>query len=76
MGAFLASALIIVPAATARQLINKLSHLVLLAEATSLLSVPAGFLLSVFVLKFSTAGPTIAILSSILFGLSVLRKTR
>ncbi len=76
MGALLASALIIVPAATARQLTNKLSHFVLLAAAASLLAVTAGFLLNVFVFKFSTAGPTIAILSSMLFGLSLLRKTR
>ncbi len=75
MGALLASALIIVPAATARQLTNKLSQFVLLAAAASLLAVMAGFLLNVFVFKFSTAGPTIAILSSILFGLSLLRKT-
>jgi len=75
MGALLASALIIVPAATARQLTNKLSHFILLAAAASLLAVTAGFLLNVFVFKFSTAGPTIAILSSILFGLSLLRKT-
>ena len=76
MGALLASALIIVPAATARQLTNKLSHFVLLAAAASLLAVTSGFLLNVFVFKFSTAGPTIAILSSMLFGLSLLRKTR
>jgi ABC-type Mn2+/Zn2+ transport system permease subunit len=76
MGALLASALIIVPAATARQLTNKLSHFVLLAAAASLLSVAAGFLLNVFVFKFSTAGPTIAILAAMLFGLSLLRKTR
>jgi len=76
MGALLASALIIVPAATARQLTSKLSHFFLLAAAASLLAVTAGFLLSVFVFKFPTAGPTIAILSSILFGLSLLRKTR
>lgn len=76
MGALLASALIIVPAATARQLTNKLSQFVLLAAAASLLAVTSGFLLNVFVFKFSTAGPTIAILSSILFGLSLLRKTR
>ena len=76
MGALLASALIIVPAATVRQLTNKLSHFVLLAAAASVLSVTAGFLLNAFVFKFSTAGPTIAILSSMLFGLSLLRKAR
>ena len=76
MGALLASALIIVPAATARQLTSKLSHFVLLTAAASVLSVTAGFLLNLFVLKFSTAGPTIVIFSSVLFGLSLLRKTR
>ena len=76
IGALLASALIIVPAATARQLTDKLSRFVLLAAVVSLLSVTAGFLLNVFVFKFSTAGPTIAILSSVLFGLSLLRNTR
>jgi len=76
MGALLASALIIVPAATARQLTSKLSSFILLAAAASLLAVTAGFLLNVFVFKFSTAGPTIAILAAMLFGLSLLRKTR
>jgi zinc transport system permease protein len=76
MGALLASALIIVPAATSRQLTNTMSHFFLLAVAASLLSVTTGFLLNVLVFKFSTAGPTIAIFSSILFGLSLLRKTR
>jgi zinc transport system permease protein len=76
MGALLASALIIIPAATARQLTSKLSRFFLLAAVASLLSVTAGFLLNVFVFKFSTAGPTIAILSAVLFGLSLLMRTR
>jgi zinc transport system permease protein len=74
MGALLASSLIIMPSATARQLTNKLSHFFLLAVAASLLSVTAGFLLNAFVFKFSTAGPTIAILSAGLFSLSLLAK--
>ena len=73
MGALLASALIIMPSATARQLTNKLSHFFALAVLTSLMSVGAGFLLA-FALKFSTAGPTIAILSAVLFSLSLLAK--
>lgn len=72
MGALLASALIIVPSATARQLTNKLSRFFLLAVAASLLSVTAGFLLNAFVFGFSTAGPTIAILSAVIFTLSLL----
>jgi ABC-type Mn2+/Zn2+ transport system permease subunit len=76
MGALLASALIIVPSATARQLTNKLSQFLLLAVVASLLSVAAGFLLNAFVFKFSTAGPTIAILSAMLFSLSLLAKAK
>ena len=76
MGALLASALIIMPSATARQLTNKLSHFLLLAVIASLLSVAAGFLLNAFVFKFSTAGPTIAILSAVLFSLSLLARAK
>lgn len=74
MGALLASSLIIMPAATARQLTNTLSSFFLLAAATSTVAVTAGFLLNSFVFKFSTAGPTIAILAAALFALSLLRK--
>jgi ABC-type Mn2+/Zn2+ transport system permease subunit len=72
MGALLASALIIMPSATARQLTNKLPHFLLLSAAASLTSVLVGFLLNAFVFKFHTAGPTIAILSAVLFGLALL----
>ena len=76
MGALLASALIIMPSATARQLTNRLSHFFLLAVAASMLSVAGGFLLNIVIFKFSTAGPTIAILSAVLFGLSLLGRAR
>jgi len=76
MGALLASALIIIPSATARQLTDKLSHFFLLAVAASLLSVAAGFLLNGLIFKFSTAGPTIAILSTLLFSFSLLARAR
>jgi zinc transport system permease protein len=76
MGALLASALIIMPSATARQLTNKLSHFFLLAVLASLVSVGAGFLLNGFVFRFSTAGPTIAILAALLFSLSLLWRVR
>jgi len=74
MGALLASALIIMPAATARQLTNDLRHFLLLAAAASMISVAAGFALNIFVFNFSTTGPTIAIFSALLFGLSLLKK--
>jgi ABC-type Mn2+/Zn2+ transport system permease subunit len=72
MGALLASALIIMPSATARQLTNKLTYFFAFAVVTSLFSVTAGFLLNAFVFKFSTAGPTIAIVSAVVFSLSLL----
>lgn len=74
MGALLASALIIMPAAIARQLTNDLRHFFLFAAAASMISVAAGFLLNIFVFKFSTTGPTIAIFSALLFGLSLLKR--
>jgi len=76
MGALLASSLIIMPAATARQLADKLTNFVLVAGAASLLSVIAGFLLNAFLFKFSTAGPTITMFSALLFGASLLVKTK
>ena len=76
MGALLASALIIMPAAAARQLTDRLMYFVAFAAAASLLAVTAGFLLNLYVLKLSTAGPVIAILSAILFGLTLLLKKR
>ncbi|HZP32162.1 MAG TPA: metal ABC transporter permease [Candidatus Acidoferrales bacterium] len=76
MGALLASSLIIMPSATARQLTNKLSHFFLFAVVISLSAVAAGFLLNAFVLHFSTAGPTIAIISATLFSLSLLVRAK
>ena len=76
MGALLASALIIMPSAAARQLTDKFTNFLALAAMISLISVTAGFLLNVFVLKFSTAGPTVAIIAAILFGVSLLIRQR
>lgn len=73
MGTLLASALIILPASTARHIADKLSHFLLLSSAVSLVSVLAGFFLNTFVFKLSTAGPTIVLLSALLFGLSFLK---
>lgn len=76
MGALLASALIIMPSATARQSTNKLSHFLVASSAVSLFSVAAGFLLNAFVFRSATAGPIIAIFSALLFALSLLKVTR
>jgi zinc transport system permease protein len=76
MGALLASALIIMPSATARQITNRMSNFFLLALAANLVSVGAGFLLNAFVFKFATAGPTIAIVAAVLFSLSLLGRVK
>jgi ABC-type Mn2+/Zn2+ transport system permease subunit len=75
MGALLASALIIIPSATARQLTNRMSHFFFFAVVASVVSVAGGFLLNAFVFKFSTAGPTIATFAAALFSLSLLART-
>jgi ABC-type Mn2+/Zn2+ transport system permease subunit len=74
MGALLCSALIIVPAATARQLTDKLFHFILVSMAASTLSVMIGSLISIFVFRTTTAGPAIVIISAVLFGLSLLKR--
>jgi zinc transport system permease protein len=74
MGALLSSALIMIPAATARYLIDRMDQFVLLACAASLVSVEAGFLVSTLILKTATVGATIVIISVLLFGLSLMKK--
>ncbi len=74
MGTLLASALIILPAAAARQFAGKLSQFLVVSSALSLASVLAGFLLNAFVFHFSTVGPVIVIFSAALFALSLLKR--
>jgi zinc transport system permease protein len=74
MGALLSSALIIIPAATARQLTNRMAPFVVIACAASLVSVATGFAISTLILKTSTIGPTIVIVSVLLFVVSLLNK--
>jgi len=74
MGTLLASALIILPAATARQFTDKLSHFLVVSSAASLLSVVAGFALNALLLKLSTVGPSIVIFAAFMFALSLPRK--
>lgn len=74
MGTLLASALIILPAATARQFTERLGHFLMLSSAISLVSVIVGFLLNDLVLRLSTVGPAIVIFSAFLFALSLLKR--
>lgn len=74
MGALLSSALIIIPAATARHLTDRMVQFVILACTASVVSVGVGFVISTLILKTSTVGPTIVIVSVLLFGLSLLKR--
>ena len=74
MGGLLSSALIIIPAATARQLTDRMAQFVVLASGVSLISVAVGFLITTLILKTSTVGPTIVIVSVVLFVMSLLKK--
>jgi ABC-type Mn2+/Zn2+ transport system permease subunit len=74
MGALLSSALIIIPAATARQLTSRMTQFVIVACAASLIAVVVGFMVSTLLFKTSTIGPTIVIVSVLLFALSLLKR--
>jgi zinc transport system permease protein len=74
MGALLSSALIIIPAATARRLTGRIAPFVALASAASVFSVAAGFLVGNVMFKTSTVGPTIVIISVLLFAISLLTR--
>jgi len=75
MGALLAGALIIIPAATGRRLARSLSHLLIASSLVSLLAVGIGFLLKAYVLQALSLGPIIGIVSALLFGLSLTKST-
>lgn len=79
MGALLSSALIILPAATARRVTDRLSQFIAISMIVSAVSVGIGFLVSNELFRRSTSGastvgPTIVIVSAILFACSLLRK--
>jgi zinc transport system permease protein len=74
MGALLASGLIIMPAATARQLTDKMPKFLLVSLASSFVSVAAGFLLNMLVFRRPAVGPIIVIVSALLFCLSFIKR--
>jgi zinc transport system permease protein len=76
MGALLSSALIILPAATARQLADRLGSFIMISMFASALAVGCGFLVSSRFLHTSTMGPTIVIISATFFAVSLLIKRR
>ena len=76
MGALLSSALIIMPAATARQVTRGLSHFIGVSMAVSAVSVLAGSLINTFLVRSSTAAPAIVIISTAFFGMSLLKRAK
>jgi ABC-type Mn2+/Zn2+ transport system permease subunit len=72
LGALLAGALLIIPAATARQLTHTLTAFLIASSSLSILSVGIGIALSR--LYNLTPGPTIALVAGALFFLSLLKK--
>ncbi|HLV94609.1 MAG TPA: metal ABC transporter permease [Candidatus Acidoferrales bacterium] len=74
MGALLSSALIILPAATARRLTDRLSQFMMVSMVASALAVGFGFLFSGIFFRTATVGPTIVIVSAFFFGCSLLFK--
>lgn len=74
MGALLSSALIIIPAATARRLTTQMTRFVAVAAATSLISVVSGFVISTLILKTTMVGPVIVIVSALLFAATLFKK--
>jgi len=73
-GALLGSALLIVPAATAHQLTTKMSQFAAVSCLVSVFSVAAGWSLNSLVFRSTTPSPTIIIVSTVLFGLSLLKR--
>lgn len=73
-GALLGSVLIIVPAATARRLFGTMSHFVIASCVVSVFSVAVGWLFSTLLFRSSPPGATIAIVSTILFAFTLLRR--
>lgn len=73
-GALLGSALIIVPAATARQLATNVASFVTISCSVSILAVSVGWLCNSLFVGASTPGPTIVIVSAILFASSLLKR--
>ena len=74
MGALLAGALIMLPAAIGRRLSNNLAGFLQVSSASSVIAVVLGFLLSTYVFHGLSLGPTTTMAAAALFGLSLLRQ--
>jgi ABC-type Mn2+/Zn2+ transport system permease subunit len=74
MGALLASALIILPAAAARQFAGRLSLFFVISAAISIASILAGFFLNAYVFHLSTVAPVTVMFAALVFAASLLAR--
>jgi zinc transport system permease protein len=72
MGALLASSLIILPAAAARQFADSLSRFFAISAAISIASILAGFSLNTYVVHLSTMAPVTVMFAALIFAASLL----
>jgi zinc transport system permease protein len=73
MGALLASALVILPAATARQFTGNMAGFLWASPLISFSSVLVGYIFATLVLKTPTVAPAIVVVSALMFGATLLR---
>ncbi|MDE3170378.1 MAG: metal ABC transporter permease [Acidobacteriota bacterium] len=71
MGALLASSLIILPAAAARQFAGRLSLFFAISAAISVVSILAGFFLNTFLFHLSTIAPVTVMFAALVFAASL-----
>jgi ABC-type Mn2+/Zn2+ transport system permease subunit len=74
MGALLAGALIMLPAAIGRRLSNNLSSFLTVSSASSIVAVALGFVLSTYVFRGLSLGPATTMVAATLFGVSLFRQ--
>lgn len=71
MGALLASSLIILPAAAARQFADRLSRFFAISAAISMASILAGFFFNAYLFHLSTIAPATVIFAALVFAASL-----
>jgi zinc transport system permease protein len=74
MGALLASSLIILPAAAARQFADRLSRFFAISAAISVISIVAGFFFNTYVFHLSTIAPATVMFAALIFAASLLAR--
>ncbi len=72
MGALLASSLIILPAAAARQFADRLSRFFVISAAISMISIVAGVFFNTYLFHLSTIAPATVIFAALVFAASLI----